>query len=78
MSCEVGLSILDSKQSKHSGKHCVRVLIGLLMLITGVLWIVLFDPPTLITSLLVWIGLAILVWGVIGGILDSRRKENDQ
>lgn len=78
MSYEVGLIILDSKNVRHGGNHCIRVLIGLLMLATGVLWGAFANPPTLVTSLLVWIGLAILVWGVIGGILHSRRKEGDQ
>lgn len=74
----MGLFILDSRNSSHGGKHCVLVLIGLLMLITGVLGGGFANLPTLITTLLVWGGIAILAWGVIGGILQSRRKDNDQ
>ena len=69
---------MHSTDSGHSGKHCIRVLIGALMIITGVLWIALFNPPTLLTLLLVLIGAAVLVWGAVGGILESRRKENDR
>lgn len=52
---------MHSTGSGHSGKHCIRVLIGALMIITGALWIAFFNPPTLLTSLLVLIGAAVLV-----------------